>query len=170
MIVRHIYTIRLEDRPISPPLFSPDPVVMRNPTPEDRDMLISLFPLSFEGTIDHRNGLMEEAEVEIDNYLTGKYGEPLFHLSQIALDSSRNCISAVLSTRWGRRKLPVIVLVMTDKRVQGRKIAGQLLWQVVSDMQRAGEREVSAVVTDGNVRSERLFARVGFQAVETITE
>ncbi|MGE3802940.1 MAG: N-acetyltransferase family protein [Candidatus Kapaibacterium sp.] len=170
MILRHIYGIKLESAQILPTVSPPNSILVRSPDPTDRDSLITLIRSAYTGTIDGENGQIVDHEMEIDNYLKGEYGEPLFHLSRVAVDVAERTVSAVLSTRWGRRRLPLIAFVMTEPGTQGKRVAGYLLRDVVNQMKTAGETEIHAVVTVGNLPSERLFEGSGFSIIETITE
>lgn len=160
----------MEEAQILPTVSPPNSLLVRNPDPTDREALITLIRSAYTGTIDGENGQIVDHEMEIDNYLKGEYGEPLFHLSQVAVDVTEHIVSAVLTTRWGRRGLPLIAFVMTEPETRGKRVAGYLMRDVVNQMKIAGETEIHAVVTVGNIPSERLFERSGFSIVETITE
>ncbi len=125
---------------------------------------------AYAGTIDDGNGLMEEAVTEVEHYLKGEYGKPLLDLSCICLNESGNAVSAVLVTRWGKSGLPLIAFVMTDPAMKGRGLARYLLTDVLKRMNDAGEPTVRAVVTDGNVPSERLFSTLGFAIIESFRD
>lgn len=145
----------------------PEPLTMREVDAGDRDRLARLLLDSYAGTIDDENGTMEEAGVEIDNFLKGEYGEPLLDASVVAADAGGVPRSGVLITRWGRQGYPLVAFVMTEPAFQGKGIARALLSESLRRMKENGEEEARAAITVGNTASEKLFERVGFLRIET---
>ena len=169
MPLRHVHALNLPDSELRVPSV-PEDLVVRSPRVGDREALASLMLDAYAGTIDDENGLMEEARTEVENYLKGEYGDPLLAFSRICLDSSGNIISAVLNTRWGRAELPLVAFVMTAPEQKGYGIASMLMRESLTAMKEAGENEVHAVITDGNVPSEKLFTALGFRVIETLDD
>lgn len=165
---RHIYECDLSQYTAAQSLSIPEGLSLRNPEPEDHQRLAALMLDSYSGTIDDDGGIMEDAVTEVANYLRGEYGTPLLHASQIALTPDGIGAASVLITRWGRANLPLIAFVMTHPDWQRKGLAGLLLHLSLTVLKEAGESAARAVVTDGNVPSERLFAGAGFKRIGTI--
>lgn len=164
---RHIYECDLSQyNAQSPPLHKE--LSLRNPEPEDRQLLAALMLDSYSGTIDDDGGIMEDAVTEVDNYLRGEYGTPLLHTSQLALTPEGTGVASVLITRWGRANLPLVAFVMTHPVWQRKGVGGLLLHRSLTALKEAGESAARAVITDGNVPSERLFAGAAFKKIGTI--
>jgi RimJ/RimL family protein N-acetyltransferase len=74
-------------------------------------------------------------------------------------------VSACLAGYWDERQQPMIAYVMTRAEWKTRGVGQQVLWAVLQALREEGHREVRAVITEGNVPSERLFGRIGFHRV-----
>lgn len=143
-------------------------LILRNPAPEDHKLLAALMLDSYSGTIDDDGGIMEDAVTEVANYLRGEYGTPLLDASHLALTPEGIGAASVLITRWGRANLPLVAFVMTHPDWQKKGLAGLLLHRSLTLLKEAEESATRAVVTDGNIPSERLFAGAGFKRIGTI--
>ena len=164
---RHIYEHDLSAVASDSPS-APDDLTVRTPGPDDHTLLAALMLDAYSGTIDDDGGIMEDAMTEVRNYFAGEYGAPLLHASRLAVAPDGRGAAAVLITRWGRTPLPLVAFVMTDPTRQKKGAAGFLLHQALVALKGAGESAVRAVITDGNVPSERLFVSAGFRRLGKI--
>lgn len=70
--------------------------------------------------------------------------------------------AAILVTDYAPYGGSVIALVVVDKAVQQRGMAGALLSHSLAALQRLGHSQCCARITQGNTASERLFLGWGF--------
>lgn len=164
---RHIYERDLSTV-VADSLPAPDALAFRTPAPDDHRLLAALMLDAYSGTIDDDGGIMEDAMTEVRNYFAGEYGAPLPEASLLAAAPDGSGAAAVLITRWGRANLPLVAFVMTHPTRQGEGLGSLLLRRSLVALKEAGEPAVRAVITDGNVPSERLFAGAGFRRLGTI--
>lgn len=163
---RHWYVFDFTTHEPDPPSAPSDELTILSPDEDDRLGLAGLMLDAYAGTIDDDGGVIEDAVVEMDNYLRGEYGVPLLDVSRIALDADGGYASAILITRWGRQDLPLVAFAMTAPAWQGKGIGLLLLQHSLAALAASGERAIRAVITEGNFPSERLFAKGGFRKVE----
>src|SRR5271165_4713360 len=72
------------------------PVSVRNLTKEDKDILGDLLYFAYKGTIDDDGQSLEEAIVEADQTLKGKYGAALLNSSYVAIvNEEAVCVTVV---------------------------------------------------------------------------
>jgi len=137
-----------------------DPSV-RPPVREDADLLAELMLDAYLDTIDYEGETLEDARREVGGYLAGS---PLLHCSWLRL-ADDHPVSASLVSLWGERGCPIVSYVMTAAALKGRGLASDLLARSLVSLAEAGHGEVRAVITEGNVPSETIFARAGFRRV-----
>lgn len=164
---RFFYQLALENFTPSRTQQAPASPAIRKPGPDDLHALATLMLAAYSGTIDDDGGILEDAVNEVRNWLGGEYGDPLPSASRIALDSDGDALSAVLVTRWGDEDLPLITFVMTAPSSQKSGLARSLMERTLASLKEDGESHVQALVTEGNVSSERLFRSLGFTRVRT---
>ncbi len=69
----------------------------------------------------------------------------------------------VLSKEWHRRQCPLVGYVMCHPTWKDRGLAALVLARSLRLMKESGHSQVRAVITEGNVPSERLFLSAGFR-------
>jgi RimJ/RimL family protein N-acetyltransferase len=120
---------------------------------------------AYRGTIDYDDETVEDALGEVQTYLAGgRGGRPLLDDSRLAF-AGPHLVGACLAGEWDERQLPIIAYVMTHGEWKNRGVGGQVLWLVLSALREQVHQEVRAVITEGNVPSERLLGRIGFQKI-----
>jgi len=74
-------------------------------------------------------------------------------------------VSALLVSHWVHRDCPIVNYVMTSSTWKGKGLASDLVARTLASLRGAGYGEVRAVITEGNLPSEAIFARAGFRRV-----
>ncbi len=137
-------------------------IELRPVTASDIDELARLMLDAYRGTIDYQDEDIDDAREEVRSYFRmASDGEPVTAQSRLAFRDGR-LISACLCTRFTGEPHPLIAYVMTSPAEKGRGIARYLLMHVLEQLSAAGHKGVSAVITEGNTPSERLFRNAGF--------
>ncbi len=72
---------------------------------------------------------------------------------------------ACLAAEGDEWQLPLIAYVMTHADWKQRGVGQQVLRAVLTALRAQDCRQVRAVITEGNIASEHLFSRMGFQRV-----
>ena len=160
---RFFYQLNLEQYSPNPRPVLPGDITIRSIQHEDSEKLAHLMLAAYSGTIDDDGGVLEDARAEVENYVRGEYGSPLLAASRIALDNTQQALAAALLTRWGEPEAPLVAFVMTNPSQQGKGLALGLLHESLTELKSTNESTVRAVITDGNLASERLFASLGFK-------
>lgn len=156
--VRHQYRISLAGKASRA---APDPdFLLRHPNRDDRDALAELMLDAYRGTIDYEGEGIDEARVEVDDYLAN---EPMLSSSWVVEDE-QTMLSAILVSPG--KDVRVVGYVMTRASAKGLGLAGRLLERSLEELRDLGWAAVDAFITSGNTPSERLFARAGAALVE----
>ena len=142
-------------------------ITWRNPAVEDKQILAGLMLESYYGTIDYDGETFEDALSEIESYYSGISDQRWFQDSWLAFIKDE-LASACLVGFWQQRNAPLIAYVMTAPRCKGKHLATAALLRSLHNL--AGEEypEVRAVITEGNVPSEKIFTRIGFKRLGTV--
>jgi lactoylglutathione lyase len=156
------YRLALADREPHAVGAAPD---ARSPTTADREPLARLMLDAYRGTIDDEGESIDDAREEVDGWLASA---PNLDSSRVVEASDGTLASAVLVSRLG--ELPIIAYAMTAPPHRSRGLASSLLSEVVSSLASKDERAVVAFITDGNLPSERVFTRAGFERLPTVPE
>jgi RimJ/RimL family protein N-acetyltransferase len=154
---RHEYVRALDDLVAS----APDDPAVRHPTPDDAEPLAGLMLDAYLHTIDYEGETVVEAREEVGRYFAGT---PMLECSWLRLDGDA-AISALLVSDWADRGCPIVSYVMTASAWKGKGLASDLLARALASLGATGRAEVRAVVTEGNVASEAVFAKAGFRRV-----
>ena len=132
----------------------------------DADDLAAMMLDAYRGTIDYQGEDIEDARQEILGYFCGKSGgTDLRELSRVISQDDRP-ISACLSAKSDQRKYPLVAYSMTRNSYKGMGLARYLLATVLHELKSAGHLGVMAVITEGNIPSERLFGSAGFELID----
>jgi L-amino acid N-acyltransferase YncA len=144
--------------PGPPPSTRPERWTIRAPDRSDRERLATAILNAYRGTIDDEGEDHDAALVAVDEAL-GRAEDP--HSIVLELDGEIVAVSFVVEV-GGRKYIDPVATVASHKR-EGLAHAA-VSWSLRS-LHQHGEREVGAVITDGNTASERLFAALGFVRV-----
>jgi len=136
-------------------------IVWRNPSPEDKQILADLMLDAYRDTIDYDGETIEDALNEVQSYFSGISDLVWFESSWLAfVDKKLAC--ACLVSFWNDRNVPLIAYVMTSAEFKGKHLATAAVYRSLQSLIDGGYDEIRAVITDGNIPSERVFARLGF--------
>ena len=138
---------------------------LRDGASADLDALAVLMIDAYLGTIDYDGETLEDALNEVQAYQRGdRGGQALLDQSRLAF-VDEELVGACLASMWRERGVPVIAYVMTAAGWKGHSVAKLMLRMVLEGLAKAGYDEVRAVITEGNIPSERLFASFKFRRV-----
>jgi len=131
----------------------------------DADSIGTLLWEAYRGTIDYRDETLDEMKIEAREFFAAKYGPPLPDACLVCEIDGRP-IAAALLCDWNEPDAvvsgPIVAyaLVHPEFRGQGHGIA--VVNASLGRLAAAKWGRVYAVITEGNVPSEQLFARLGF--------
>ncbi|MGZ3694667.1 MAG: N-acetyltransferase family protein [Bdellovibrionota bacterium] len=134
----------------------------RPAVPEDAHALGKLMDLAYTGTIDHEGESREKCVEEMAGTMGGKYG-PYFDFASFLVEENGEALAASLITFW--KEKPLLAFSMTAPLAQGQGFGGFLIERSISALFSHGYKELTLVVTAGNAPAERLYAKLGFQAL-----
>ena len=120
-----------------------------------------LFFAAFHGTIDDAGHTETQYALKAAAILGGRYGEWIPEASWI-VEQTGGLQSACLVCDYQPYGCPVIAVVATAPANQRFGTAGTLLDAALATLSALGHPECCAMVTQGNVASERLFGSRGF--------
>ncbi len=164
MKVRHEYSCTFEEQKVTSNEFSPTYQV-RSPTESDVDELAELMFDSYQGTIDYDGETIQKAKSEVKSYFERPDSRPLISCSLVALLEGR-IISACLLSKWEMRPNPLISYIMTRSNFRGKGLGRAIVYMALQRVRTAGCNGAVAVVTEGNIPSERLLVGLGFRRVD----
>ena len=134
----------------------------------DADSLGTLLWNAYRGTIDYRDETVDAMKDEARGFFAAKYGPPLPDACLVRETDGRP-IAAALLCNWNEPEavvsgpLVAYAIVHPEFRGQGHGIA--VVNAALARLAAAKWGRVYAVITEGNVPSEQLFARLGFERV-----
>lgn len=131
------------------------------PTPDDRESLASLMLDAYIGTTDYDGETIDDARHEVESYFSG---EPMLEFSNVSRERE-TLVSACLIGSYDDPRIPLVGYLMTRARCKRTGLARRLLAASLSDLYRAGYRQVGAWITEGNEPSEELHKSLGFELV-----
>ena len=126
---------------------------------DDRQELAALMMDAYPGTIDYDGETLEQAVEEIDGYLKT---EAYLEVSRAAV-SGGVIQAAVLMSRIAG--VPLVGYVMTRAAVKGQGLASALLDIATEAVWANGASEISAYITEGNLPSEAIFRKAGYELI-----
>jgi len=144
---------------------APDPLmgtVWRNPSLADKQILAELMLDSYRGTIDYDDETIEDAVNEVGSYYS-RLSDPLWLESSWLglIDNELTC--ACLVDFWKERRVPLISYIMTASRWKGKQLATTAVLRTLQSLANKNLAEVRAVITEGNLPSEKVLTRLGFE-------
>lgn len=169
-MARHRFEYVLELKNFKYPI-APDlsiEATWRNPSLEDQQKLAELMLNSYRDTIDYDGETIDDAVREVESYFSGLRDDSTWlNLSWLGfIEDSPACASLV--SFWKDRNAPIIAYVMTASRWKGRHLATLGVARSLQSLEESNHNEVYAVITEGNVTSERVFTRIGFERITSI--
>ena len=137
---------------------------LRPVSSSDAQGLADLMLDAYKGTIDYHGEDIADALKEVHGYFSGRSGgKDLRDFSGVLLHRGR-LVSACLSVKSVQETYPLIAYSMTKASEKKKGLAQYLLIWVLQKLKSAGHESVTAVITEGNTPSERLFIGAGFRA------
>jgi RimJ/RimL family protein N-acetyltransferase len=165
---RFEYLLELEN--FSQPFITPDQssdMSWRNPSVADQKILSELMLDSYRDTIDYDGETIEDAMHEVGSYVSGL--EDTIWLDRSWLGFIENdLVCASLVGFWKDRNSPIISYVMTASQWKGKHLATFGVARSLQSLAKNNYTKVYAVITDGNVPSEKVFTRLGFERIAPI--
>jgi len=137
------------------------PASLRNVKLEDIPALGALFSTAFFETIDDSGHTETQYASKAAAILQGRYGEWISQASW-TIEQMGKLRSACLVSDFKPYGCPVIAIVATAPALKRSGDGGTLLDAAMASLAALGHRECCAMVTVGNVASERLFLSRGF--------
>jgi len=141
-----------------------DGISWRNPSAEDKQILAELMLDAYRGTIDFDDETLEDALHEVESYFSGGTGAAWPASSWLAFDENI-LVCASLVSFWDNRNVPLLAYVMTSAAAKGKHLATAAVGRSLQSLIDQGHSEIRAVITDGNIPSEKVFAKLGFARV-----
>nr|WP_212647218.1 GNAT family N-acetyltransferase [Enterococcus sp. 9E7_DIV0242]OTP13620.1 hypothetical protein A5888_003098 [Enterococcus sp. 9E7_DIV0242] len=158
MCIRALYTEMQSNEKLLEQLVSLETV-----SSQQQQKLAQLLWESFHGSIDDLGETPEEMAVETEEILAGKYGEFLGKHSYVYVEKSTNQFLGCALVSFFR-EIPLIIYVSVLPEARGRNLSTTILNQTLQSL--ASEYEAAyLVVKDGNIPAEKIYDRLGFEAV-----
>ena len=140
-------------------------LVMAPVEPAACEPLAALMLAAYRGTIDDEGATLDDARAEIAAYLAGERGGTPDLAASRLVWAGDLLVGACLAGDWTARGCPLITYVMTNPAWKNRGLARLALVAALHALAATGARQARAVITAGNIPSERLFLGLGFQRV-----
>lgn len=151
------------------PINRPNPffeATWRTPSVADQQILAELMLDSYRGTIDDDGETIDDAIREVASYFSHQ-DSGWFDCSWLAFIEN-DLVCASLVGFWKDRNSPIISYVMTASQWKGKHLATAGVARSLQSLAENGYTKVYAVITDGNVPSEKIFGRLGFERIAPI--
>jgi L-amino acid N-acyltransferase YncA len=161
MIPRYEYLCKLSAVPSVSTSIDALPGVVRHPVIDDAEKLAALMLDAYRDTIDYDGETLDDARSEINSYLRQQNNPPLLACSWLCAEHEQ-LLAASLVCYWSERAAPLIAYVMTRAAYKQQALGRRLVQHSLLSLHQAGYAEVWAVITAGNIPSERLFDRLHF--------
>jgi len=131
------------------------PLPTVHPDEQQRDRLAALMLDAYRNTIDDEGESLDDALNAVDYYLAS-----ILRLhSHVVLDGTDVVGFAFVVVVNGVHYIDPVVVAAARKRLG---VGEALVRRCLSSLADEGVSEVGATITDGNVASERLFVKLGF--------
>ena len=140
----------------------------RNPSIADQQILAEVMLDSYRDTIDYDGETINEALHEVESYFSGQLENSAWLNSSWLGFKEANLACASLVGFWKDRNAPIISYVMTNSRWKGKHLATMGVLRSLQSLVENGHSKVYAVITEGNIPSERVFTRLGFERLAPI--
>ena len=135
--------------------------IWRNPIIADKQVLAELMLDAYRDTIDYDDETIDDAIQEVESYFSHQHSSWFDYSWLVFIESDLAC--AALVGLWKDRNSPIISYVMTRSRWKGTHLATTAVSRSLRSLADKNYTKVYAVITDGNIPSERVFTRLGFR-------
>jgi len=160
---RHEYALTFADSGIPVDSAIPRGFVLREVEPADLSPLAELMLEAYRNTIDYEGEGLTEAVEEVQRFFSSASEDPPLLSCSVLLSIGSTLHCACLIKQWHRRQCPLVGYVMCHPAWKRRRLAALALKEPLRRLKEAGFNQVRAVITEGNVASERLFLHAGFK-------
>lgn len=120
---------------------------------------------AYRGTTDDQGESLQDAIREVEAYFSPAAENLALIAPSVLVVEGETAVSACLVQSWRRRGCPLIGYVICRASYKGLGFAALALHESLRRLRQAQHDEVRAVITEGNVASERLFLAAGFEVV-----
>jgi hypothetical protein len=169
-MTRHRFEYVFELKNFSHPA-TPAPLaeaIWRNPSVDDGQIVAELMLDSYRDTIDYDGETIDDALREVESYFSGLRDDSTWlNYSWLGFVEDSIACASLLSF-WKDRNAPIIAYVMTASNWKGKHLATSGALRSLNSLAENNHAKVYAVITEGNVPSERVFTRIGFERVAPI--
>lgn len=138
----------------------------RHPSSADTQIVAELMLDAYRGTIDYDGETIDDAIREVDSYFSHQDSSWLADSWLGFIENHLACASLV--GFWKDRSAPIISYVMTSPQWKGKHLATSGVLRSLRSLAKKKYTKVYAVITEGNVPSERVFTKIGFRRVASI--
>lgn len=119
---------------------------------------------AYQGTIDYSGETIDEATMEVEETLKGKYGN-IIEDACLLTEENGQIASAVIFNWFEEKQLPLLTFSMTRASSKGKGHAKNLLQASLSVLNKAGHSECCLFVTEGNEPAISIYKSLGFKVV-----
>ena len=127
--------------------------------------LAELMLDAYLGTIDYEGESPSEAVGEVERYFSPAAEDPALLGPSVMIVEGEAVLCACLVKAWRLRNCPLIGYVICQADRKGQGLATVALLETLRLLREAQYGEVRAVITAGNLPSERLFFSAGFERI-----
>ncbi len=135
-------------------------------TATDTARIAQLMLDAYRGTVDDAGETLADALHEVHGFWAGTAGVSPWAEMCMGVRVGDEVVAACLVGEWQSRQVPLMAYVLTHPAWQRRGLALTLIQRVCVQLQHRGQWPVYAVVTAGNLPSEHLMMRAGFERFE----
>jgi predicted GNAT family acetyltransferase len=136
----------------------------RNVTKHDVALLGALMLEAYRGTIDYEGETLEEAQAQAQREIDGT-SCPLLHDCSFVCEIDGMARGAIMISRW--HDVPLVTDIMVHPGMKNQGLGAFLLQKSMNALLELGETELSLYVTDGNTNAQHVYAKLGFEVVQS---
>lgn len=128
-------------------------------------MLAELMLDAYRNTIDYEGEGIAEAIAEVNEYFSRASKNLAVSDHSVILAFRDVFVCACLLEFWQKRSVPFVSFIMCRSTHKRQGLATVALQETIGKLRRDGWAELRTIITEGNVASELLFAKAGFNRV-----
>jgi GNAT superfamily N-acetyltransferase len=132
-------------------------------TATDTARIAQLMLDAYRGTVDDAGETLAEALHEVHGFWAGTAGVTPWAEMCMGVRVGDEVVAACLVGEWQSRQVPLIAYVLTHPAWQRRGLASALVGRALRHLWQHQRWPVYAVITAGNLPSERMMMRAGFE-------
>jgi RimJ/RimL family protein N-acetyltransferase len=144
----------------------PETLTIVSLTHTDTTSLAQLMLDAYRGTVDDAGETLADALHEVHGFWAGTAGVTPWAEVCTGVMAGDALVAACVVGEWQSRQVPLIAYVLTHPAWQRRGLASALVGRALQHLWQHQRWPVYAVITAGNLPSERMMMRVGFERLE----